>query len=118
MKRLLVASLALALSACATLPTSLPTNPAAVADTTKLDEQAALSVELAYQAAAQAVLVANRAGVIPASAKPAVAAADRGAYAAVQAVRAAYDIGNADDYATAVRTARAAIANLLASFRS
>jgi hypothetical protein len=113
---LLVAGLALALSACATLPA--PPAPVTVADRTRLDEQTALSVELAYQAAATAVLTASRAGLVPASARPALAAADRRAFAAVRAVRAAYDAGNATGYAGAVEAARAAIASLLTAIRS
>jgi hypothetical protein len=116
MKRLLVVSLALALSACATLPA--PPAPVTIADGTRLHEQTALSVELAYQAAATAVLTANRAGLVPASARPGLAAADRRAFAAVQAVRGAYDAGNATGYAQAVEAARAAVASLLTAIRS
>lgn len=117
MKRLILAGLALALSACATLP-PVPTSPAAIADRTPLDEQAALAVELAYQAAGTAVLTANRAGAVPAALKPRIAAADRKAFAAVQAVRAAYAAGNAPSYAAALVSARAAVADLLTAIRS
>ncbi len=117
MKRWILASLALALSSCAA-PMAVPATPSAIANTTTLDESAALGVELAYQAAGTAVLTANRAGLIPASLQPRLAAADRRAYAAVQAVRVAYDAGNAASYATALSTARCAVTDLLTAIRS
>ncbi len=110
MKRILIAA-ALALSACATIP-AIPPAPASVANASTLDEQTALAVELAYQAAATAVLATGLAT------KPAVKAADRKAYAAVKAVRAAYDTGNASSYATAAVTARTALTDLLTAIRS
>jgi hypothetical protein len=116
MKRLLILA-SLALASCTTVP-QIPAAPVEVADRTALDEQAALSVELAYQAAATAVLTANRAGIIPAAVKPRIAAADRKAYAAVGAVRSAYDAGNAASYATALPLARSAVTDLLAAIRS
>lgn len=116
MKRMILASLALTLSACVT-PT-LPASPAVVADRTVLDEQAGLAIELAYEAAGTAVLTANRAGLIPATLKPRIAAADRKAFAAVQAVRAAYDAGNATSYATALTIARGAVTDLLTAIGS
>lgn len=112
MRMLLFALAALALPACS-MPMAEP--PANTANATIVDEQAALSVELAYQAAATAVLTADRAGVIPAAARSRIAAADRRAYAAVRSARAAYDTGNADSYATALPRARAAVADFLSS---
>lgn len=116
MNRLYLAALPLALMGCATLP-SVPTSPGVVADSTILDEQTALATELAYQAAATALLTATRAGIIPASAKPAVRAADQRAYAAVLAVRAAYLAGNASGYAAAVAEARGALTAFLTAIK-
>lgn len=106
----MIALIALSLSAC-TAGTPPPTTPAAVDDTTTFDEQAALAVELAYQAAAQTVLATG------AAKSPAVKAADQRAYAAVKAVRAAYDAGNAQGYLAAVVSARSAVASLLSAIR-
>jgi len=112
----------LALCACAvpgTAPSdgSLPNAPGDLADATLLDEQAALSVELAYQAAGAAVKTAVDAGVLHGDAADQVAALDRQAYRAVRAVRDAYDAGNADSYAEAAIIARKHIAALLALVR-
>lgn len=82
-----------------------------------VDEQAALAVELAYQAAAIAVLTADRAGLVPASRKADIAELDRRAFLAVLAARSAYDAGNAASYAGALAKARAAVRNLLAAAR-
>ena len=111
-----------ALSASATLGgctgiNSLPSAPQDVAARTALDEQAALGVELAYQAAALAGRTALRADLLPAEQRPAVRAADARAYAAVAAVRRAYDVGNARSYAEALPLARDAIAELVALSR-
>lgn len=113
MKHLILAA-SLALGACTTAP--LPV-PATVADSTILDEQAALSVELAYQAAATALLTANRAGVIPDATKPRLKAADQRAYAAVLAVRAAYRAGNATGYSAALTDARGAVTAFLTAIK-
>lgn len=104
--RILILTAAAALAAC--------TPSAPIADNTVVDEQVGLAVELAYQAAGTAVLTAQRAGVIPASARPCIAALDRRAYGAVRVVRAAHDAGNgaALDPA-ALATARAAVSDLL-----
>lgn len=117
MGKLLMAALLIALPAC-TMPLASVPPPATIADQTILDEQTGLSVELAYQAAATAVKTADQAGIIPAAAKLRIAAADRRAYAAVRAVRGAYDAQNAASYATALPIARAAVADLLSSIGS
>lgn len=102
----------LALCAC-NLPGGVPPAPASVADQTKVDEQAALSVELAYQSAVLAVRTANRAGLLSPADRARAAELDTRAYAAVQAVRAAYEAGNAASYRSAVESARSAIAGLV-----
>lgn len=87
--------------------------PVPVADATRLDEQAALSVELAYQAAALAVLTADRAHLIPDRMRQDIRRVDAAAFEGVKAVRRAYDAGNAAAYSDAQRTARAAIKRLM-----
>jgi hypothetical protein len=91
----------------------LPPAPVVLADQTILDEQASLSVELAYQASALTLRTAFRAGLLKGDAAARAAAADNTAYAAVQAVRAAYDAGNATSYATSLLKARTAVTNAL-----
>jgi hypothetical protein len=113
MKRILALCLAATLPACAALNAPLPA-PAAIADRTVLDEKAALGVELAYQAANLAALTASRAGLISDEARPRIAAADARAYAAVLAVRQAYDAGNGGSYFETEARARAALAEFLA----
>lgn len=117
---LIAASLALcacAVPGIAPADGGLPNAPGELADATLLDEQAALSVELAYQAAGTAVRTAVDAGVLHGEAADKVAALDRQAYRAVRAVRDAYDAGNADSYAQAAIIARRHIAALLALVR-
>lgn len=108
----------LALCACAPAQSAiggLPAAPVDLADKTTLDEQTALGVELAYQAAAFAILTATDAGLIRGAAADVVAACDRTAHSAVTALRAAYDAGNARSYAEAAVSARKAVAALLAA---
>lgn len=107
MKRLVLPAL-LALSACAAQP--IPA-PATVSERTTLDERAAIAAELAYQAAANTMLVTG------AAKRPAVKLADVRAYAAVLAVRSAYRAGNAESYLTAARDAQSALASLLTAIK-
>lgn len=119
-KLLLAPLLALCLAACGGLvaaTTGLPSSPQAAADRTVLDEQAALSVELAYKAARTTLEVAVDAGLLKGARASQAAAADNKAYAAVQAVRTAYRAGNAPGYLAAVKEARATIAAFLAVAR-
>lgn len=102
----------LALSACSTVP-AVPPSPGSVADTTVLDERAAIAVESAYQAAGLALEVAVDAGLLRGENAARAAELEQRAYDAVQAVRAAYDAGNAATYAEALENARAAIAAAL-----
>lgn len=140
-KLLLVPLVALSLGGCgpmlgALLNTAAPP-PQAVANRTVLDEQGALTVEALYTAAARAGALAFRTGIIQPSSNPAVqqdnfcqlvmarvfTPTDRGSSvaalecklrAARDAVRHAYDAGNAADYATAMVEARAASNQILA----
>lgn len=120
MKKILTlaaASLLLSLSGCAGLMSAfsaVPASPAAVANTTVLDEQAALGVELAYKAARIAMETAVDAGILKGARATQLAAADNKAYAAIQVARRAYQAGNATDYQSGVASARLAVADLLA----
>lgn len=109
---------ALALCACAPAQSAIggvPAAPVELADKTTLDEQTALGVELAYQAAAFAILTATDTGLIRGAAADVAAACDRTAHHAVTALREAYDAGNARSYAAAAVSARKAVAALLAA---
>lgn len=114
---LLLACLSLSLSGCGpmlSMMAGIPPAPAAVADRSVIDEQAALSVELAYQAAALALSTAADFGALTGERATRAAAIDRAAYRAVLATRAAYDAGNATSYGAAAASARTQIAALLA----
>lgn len=133
MNRLILAA-ALALSACTTLPDS----PSVVADETALDERTGLLVETLYSTATSAGTLAFRAGIIRPSVDPEVQRddfcalvadyepSDRGGEAmalecrlraARDATRAAYDAGNATDYAAASDMAMSLARELLALIR-
>lgn len=127
MKRLLIIAAALCLPSCAALgPLAgmMMGSPAQVANTTTLDEKAAIAIESAYTAAATAGKVAFKAGLIAPSTdadvqRPAfcklvlaelatvtdtggrIAALDCRAYEAVQKTRRAYDAGNSSSYSAA-----------------
>ena len=115
-KHLTIALLVAGLASCGPLtpPANiLPPVPNAYAQKTVLDEQAALAVELAYQASALAMLGALRSGLVTGEVANRLGEADQKAYAAVQLVRAAYDTGNAASYAGALSRARELIAQTL-----
>lgn len=112
MIRLLPLALLCALPACTPINT-IPPAPGAVADKMMLDEQGALAAELAYKAARIAIETGVDAGLIRGAAAAKIATLDAKAYAALGVVRKAYAAGNAVSYATAITTARAAIADLL-----
>lgn len=112
---LLPLALALALPGCVgtSLP-ALPDNPAAIADRTAIDEQVGLTITLAYTGASRAAALAirTRPALSPATIRK-IGSLDRTAFAAVEAVRAAYKAGNSDSYAAALTDARMAVAALL-----
>ncbi len=114
---LLAAALVLPLASCSPLvPPRLPAAPAEVGETTKLDEQAALTITLAYTAAARAATLAIETGLVSDRAAIArIGAVDRRAYAAVRAAEAAYRAGNSASYVAALGEARRAVALLLSS---
>lgn len=107
MKPILIAA-CIALAGCNLTP---PVSPGQIADRTTLDETAALSAELAYQATAELMLATG------AAKRADVKAADARAYAALKAVRAAYEAGNAAGYSAALTSARAAVASLLTAVK-
>lgn len=112
MRRLAFACIAaslLSVSACTTIPVA----PVTVAQTSVLDEQGAIGVELAYKAARLAVETAVGAGLIKGQRAVTVAQLDNRAFAAVTAVRAAYRTGNAVNYAAALLDAQRTVAALL-----
>ena len=119
MKRIVLsASLALALCGCSLLPPaaggSILPPPSSFANSTKIDEQTGIAVTLAYTAAARAAALAINTGLI--KDKPTIArigALDRQAYAAVQAVRAAYLTANSDSYVAAIMNANSVVGALL-----
>lgn len=112
-KSLFVVAIAMGVASCGLASAALgpPENlvPAAAADQTVLDEQVAISVELAYQAAVLTVSTATKAGLVKGATAEKLLAADNKAYQAVLAVRAAYDTGNARTYAEAAIAAQNAI---------
>jgi hypothetical protein len=125
MRNLIVILCAVALASCGITTGVLtpPESPGAVADRTKLDEQAGITVTLAYTAAAKAAALAIRTAdaighPLPAATVQRIGALDAQAYAAVQAVRQAYLTANAASYAAAIAQANAVIGNLLAAASS
>lgn len=110
---------ALALSACSAiggLPTP-PASPAAVANTTVLDEKLAITAEATYKAARLAIETATDAGLIRGANATKAAALDNRAFAAVQKVRTAYRTSNAASYGAAYAEANQLISDLLALIR-
>ncbi len=110
MRKLMIGLLlpvSLVMSGCAGF--SLPTTPSDAANGTILDERAALSVELAYKAQAKLLETAVDAGLLKGNRAAVAATFDIRAKSAVDAVRAAYDAGNAQSYNAAIDEARSAI---------
>lgn len=114
-KRLILASIAaLALSGCGLQGmTTTPPPPATVADKTVLDEQALLSLELAYKAARIAVETGVDAGIIKGATATRFAALDNAAFLGLAVARQAYSAGNARSYAEAITSGRGAVTDLL-----
>ncbi len=115
--KLLIIAVALALSACGATSgplANIPTAPVALADRTAADEQVAIGVEGGYKAFRLAVELGVDTGVIKGTRAALAASADQRAFAALQALRAAYKTANAADYLTAARSANSAIAQGIA----
>lgn len=89
-----------------------PPTPVALADTTTIDERAALTVEIAYKATGALVEAAVDAGRIKGATALRVDAIDAEAARWVGAARSAYDAGNAAGYAEAAAKAGPLIAQL------
>lgn len=116
MKHVILAALALSLSACATFQ-HIPAAPVEVADKTTLDERGAIAAEVSYKAFRTAVEFATDAGMLTGANAARAAHFDNLAYAAVGAARAAYRAGNAESYKTAVDEALKAVGVALASIK-
>lgn len=101
----------LALGACTPLPQIAPP-PAAIADMTTLDERGALAIEVAWRAAGAALEAAVDSGRLTGDAAARADRIDAQAGYFVGLARAAYDAGNAADYATALRQAKPLVKQL------
>lgn len=105
MKRTIIfgLGLAIALSAgvvgCKQGPEGIASTPAEVADTTKVDEQAALGAEVLYTTASTLGNTLSRAGAID---RAKFQALDAKAYDYLLAVRAAYKAGNSGGFVEAL----------------
>lgn len=117
-KHIITAFAALALASCSavTTPGPLPT-PSEVVDRTAMDEQAAVSVELAYKAFRTALELAVDSGVLKGERAAKAAKADQTAYNAVLVMRTAYRTANSEDYLNAARSAKIAVEQALATVR-
>lgn len=114
MKRLLVASLALALTSCAGMAGAphIPTAPADIANRTTLDEKGGLAITVAYNAANRLALLAIRTGVAKGATAAKLKELDAKAFALVRDARAAYLVGNATAFDLAERQAKDVIAQI------
>ena len=110
MKKIILASFLLPLSACA----SIPTSPVVVANTTALDEKSLLAVESMYKAEVVLIEVGVKSGKIQGDLATRVKQLDNRAYLAVLGARAAYATGNSSSYFEALRAAKNAVADLKA----
>lgn len=108
MKKVILASFLLSLSACS----SIPTSPGVISNQTVLDEKVLIAVELAYKTEVLAIETGINTGVIAGAAAVKIADLDNKAYLAVLVARNAYATGNASTYLGAVASARAAVAGL------
>lgn len=107
---------ALALSACATVPTTggPPLAPSTYADRTTVDENAAEGFELAVTTAADLATLAVKTGQVKGAGLDRLARASAIARIAVASVRSAYRSGNSTTIAEAVANAKQSIAALSA----
>jgi hypothetical protein len=114
-----------ALTACGPLAAigQIATNtPSSLADRTVIDEQAGITITLAYTAASKAAALAIPIAVATGAMSPAtvrrIGELDNAAFAAVMAVRQAYLAANAASYGAALKQANAAITALLSAIGS
>jgi hypothetical protein len=110
-KMLIGLCLAASLSACGpALNSGIVPGPNVVSDRTKVDEQAGITVTLAYVAASKLAGLAIETGLVKDKVTiQRIGLLDRQAFDAVSAVRAAYDAGNAASYADALVKANVAL---------
>lgn len=101
----------LALSACAGIPAGIVPTPSTVTEQTKLDEQAAITVNLAYKAWLITVETGINAGLIKGTLATRVAVVDNQLYTALKAVDSAYAAGNASNYLIAITEFNRALSN-------
>ena len=113
MKRIILASFLLSLSACA----SIPMSPGVVSNKTVLDEKGLLAVEGVYKAELLVLKTGVESGLIHGAMAGKVKALDNRAYLAVLGARAAYAAGNSSSYFTALASARSAIADLMGALK-
>lgn len=92
-------------------------SPGSVANTTVLDEKLAIGAELAFKGARTAAEVAVDAGLLKGAKAAQVNVAREKAYAAVQAVRQAYQAGNASTYSDLAEKAQTAVAEFLSAIK-
>lgn len=109
MRALFLLPLALLAGCTGTTPVNVLPPPVTVANATVLDEKAATAVELSYKAMRLAMETAIDAGYLRGENARKAADLDNRAYAAVLAVRSAYNAGNAADYNGAVANAISAV---------
>lgn len=117
LRLILLSAALLSLPACAmnsatgaagpVLDATVPTKPADVANKTTLDERLAIGATVSYTAASRLGTALATAGLID---KARFKALDAQGYAAVQAVKAAYDAGNATSYTAAIDRVNATVA--------
>ena len=110
-KLLLLAGVALAISGCHYSDAGTNLTPAHYADQTKVDEQGAVTAELAYKSWRLAVETGVDSGFIKGKTATQVAALDNKLYSALKAVEAAYAAGNASDIATSAASFNAILAS-------
>lgn len=91
---------------------ALPGSPASVANTTVLDERAAIAVEAAYLGAGSIIEAATDVGLIKGALAVRAEALDARAASWLGIARRAYDAGNADSYMKALDEAKQVIGEL------
>lgn len=105
----IVSGLSLALAACNVPIASIPTSPVEVANSTTIDDSAAIAVESLNKAWLTLIDVGINAGVIKGDTATKVLAIDDRITQAITAARLAYAAGNAETFTEALRKLRAAV---------
>jgi hypothetical protein len=120
MRKYLVCLIAVALAACGVVPpgsTTLPP-PSEIANTTVLDEKAAIAIETGYKAFRTAVEIAVDSGQLKGEKAARVAVIDNKINAAVIRVEQAYRAANSSSYTAAVLEAKSLVEEGIAIMRS